>query len=553
MAEITDQLMFLNGASKDMIASGDAETAINTVLAKVLDYFSAARAYIFEMNEAGTLFSNTYELCADGVEPQIDKLQNMPRRAADYWFSYFDGHDYLCVDVDSIGEGREAERQVLAAQNISALIAVPIKKNGKTAGFIGVDDPTRNVTHTDRLAALGTYMAVLTARRDMTAKARRDGEMMKHLMDDTPGGFARKQIMPDGSLVTLYVNEGLCRILGTTREEYMERCGAGTMWGVHPDDAEAVGKALKRVFAGETSSGLRYRRQRKDGGWVWFLVSCRMTVDESGDRFLNVYYKDLSEQEKQEMDLRESLPIMLSAMLESSSDLSFVKDGDLNYVCCSKAFADMVGLNGTAEIVGRTDYDIFDSELAEKYRADDRKLIDGGKSLVDYIEEIPGSDGHKHWSSTSKYLLRDADGGFIGIYGVGRDITESIVTEKALRVREQEIELAMAQMGKMILLYDIRTKTLTMPEQYARKHGIPAVMEDFPASFAPYRVLQQSDADAYAAFYRSILNGEDNCEAEASFICANGAAVREHAKAITIRDASGKPIKAVISVEEVKG
>ena len=277
MAEITEQLMFLNGASKDMIASGDANIAINTVLAKVLDYFAAERAYIFEINGAGTHFSNTYEICADGVEPQKDNLQNLPRSAANYWFSYFNDHDYLCVDVNSIGEGREVERQVLAAQNIRALIAVPIKKDGKAAGFIGVDDPTRNATHTDRLAALGTYLAVLTARRDMTAKAQLDSEMMKHLMDDTPGGFARKQIMPDGSLVTRYVNEGLCRILGTTREEYMEHCSDGTMWGVHPDDAELVDKALKRVCAGEEAHSLQYRRQRKDGGWVWFLVSCRLT------------------------------------------------------------------------------------------------------------------------------------------------------------------------------------------------------------------------------------------------------------------------------------
>ena len=120
----------------------------------------------------------------------------------------------------------------------------------------------------------------------------------------------------------------------------------------------------------------------------------------------------------------EALPYILAAIMEASTDLCFAKDKNFTYLCCSKTFARLVGQTDEGGVVGKTDYDLFPREIAEKYRADDLRLMRIGEALVDMVETIPSEDGVRRYSSTSKYPLRNCQGELIGLYGVGRDITE---------------------------------------------------------------------------------------------------------------------------------
>ena len=112
------------------------------------------------------------------------------------------------------------------------------------------------------------------------------------------------------------------------------------------------------------------------------------------------------------------------AMLESTTDMVFLKSPDLVYQAASMPFVKMVGKESVGEIIGRTDMEIFaDKELAKRYVADDHKLLESGENLLDYMEPIADEDGQARYGSTSKYILRDNDGNIIGLLGVTRDIT----------------------------------------------------------------------------------------------------------------------------------
>lgn len=112
------------------------------------------------------------------------------------------------------------------------------------------------------------------------------------------------------------------------------------------------------------------------------------------------------------------------AMLESTTDMVFLKTPDLVYQAASMPFVKMVGKDSVSEIVGRTDMEIFeDKQLAKRYIADDHKMLERGENLIDYMEPITDEDGHARYGSTSKYILRDNDGNVIGLLGVTRDIT----------------------------------------------------------------------------------------------------------------------------------
>lgn len=122
-------------------------------------------------------------------------------------------------------------------------------------------------------------------------------------------------------------------------------------------------------------------------------------------------------------------------MLESSTDMVFVKDANLVYRAASMPFVRMVGKSSPEEIIGHTDLEIFEDEnLAKRYVSDDHKLLNSGENLIDYVEPITDDHGHARYGSTSKYILHDNEGQMIGLLGITRDITRDYMA----RLRYQQ-------------------------------------------------------------------------------------------------------------------
>lgn len=120
-----------------------------------------------------------------------------------------------------------------------------------------------------------------------------------------------------------------------------------------------------------------------------------------------------------------------NALLFDTKAMVFVKDANLVYVAASMPFANMVGKKSVDEIVGYTDFEIFeDQNLAKRYVGDDHRLIADGQNLIDYIEPITDNDGHARYGATSKYILKDSEGKFIGLLGITRDITRDYMARQ---------------------------------------------------------------------------------------------------------------------------
>ena len=121
--------------------------------------------------------------------------------------------------------------------------------------------------------------------------------------------------------------------------------------------------------------------------------------------------------------------LAFESFLENAPNMVFVKDTKLIYRAASQTFAQMVGFDSGSEILGKTDFDIFEHELAQKYVNDDNSILSGGKSSENYIEPLPDKNGKKSFSTTSKYAIRSEDGTIIGLYGISRDITAQLELE----------------------------------------------------------------------------------------------------------------------------
>lgn len=123
----------------------DIHRAIQRLLSIIGKYYGADRAYIFEVNYKKSILINTYEWCEAGVKPELNNLQRLPLTAADRWFEQFEKNGEINinslltnVDKDSL------EFEILNAQGIESLMAVPLWSENKIEGFLGVDNSKNN-------------------------------------------------------------------------------------------------------------------------------------------------------------------------------------------------------------------------------------------------------------------------------------------------------------------------------------------------------------------------------------------------------------------------
>ncbi len=91
------------------------------------------------------------------------------------------------------------------------------------------------------------------------------------------------------------------------------------------------------------------------------------------------------------------------------------------------------------QIKGKTDYDIFPADLAEKYIADDRRVMESAIPLV--VEEITTNANNRRFTvQTRKLPLFDKDNKVCGIYGMGFDISELREAEAQLLESRQQYQ-----------------------------------------------------------------------------------------------------------------
>ncbi|MFJ1467362.1 ATP-binding protein [Massilia orientalis] len=138
---------------------------------------------------------------------------------------------------------------------------------------------------------------------------------------------------------------------------------------------------------------------------------------------------------------------LLHTLVDNIPFRIYAKDRDSRFLFGNNRMARLAGVETPPQLIGKTDYDFFPAELAAKYFADEKQVMDSGRSLFDYEELVEDQDtGELGWTVTTKVLLRGADGAVNGIVGIGYDVTQRKLMEERLRERTQELEEANARL-----------------------------------------------------------------------------------------------------------
>lgn len=117
------------------------EEAVNRMLLRIMEEYRADRAYIFEFDRSGLYCDNTYEVVAEGIEPQKEYLQHaLVADSADMCSAVLRNELFAEDDLDESREHISEEGwQILDSQGIRSLLVAPLNSNNRTWGFVGVD------------------------------------------------------------------------------------------------------------------------------------------------------------------------------------------------------------------------------------------------------------------------------------------------------------------------------------------------------------------------------------------------------------------------------
>ncbi len=155
--------------------------------------------------------------------------------------------------------------------------------------------------------------------------------------------------------------------------------------------------------------------------FIYFLFYRRINV--INDEFMRYMYCRCCTECKCQIDT------MLNNIFKSTPDMITFKDAKLRYAMCSMKFLDFFGFKSDCEVIGKTQFEVFNSSNAE---ASDRCLAELVKDKVSktYIQKFYKNNVEYIYESTSSPIIKDNE--VIGILTLSRDITETVYLRQSL-------------------------------------------------------------------------------------------------------------------------
>jgi phosphoserine phosphatase RsbU/P len=209
---------------------------------------------------------------------------------------------------------------------------------------------------------------------------------------------------------------------------------------IHPENRQQVAREFVQALERRVEYDGQFRVVWPTDGSVHTLrARSKVYCDRQGKpvRVTGVSW-DVSERSQMEQALARER-FLLKTLMDNLPDHIYFKDRESRFIAVNRAMAALFGLEDPAEVLGKTDADLFASEHAQAALRDEQEILRTGQPLVNVEERETWPDGHETWVSTSKLPLRDPSGNIIGTFGLSRDITEKKRAEEKLAALAREL------------------------------------------------------------------------------------------------------------------
>ena len=311
----------------------------------------------------------------------------------------------------------------------------------------------------------GRITGYLSLNRDITDRkqseeALRESEQKYRLLVDN----ASEAIVVAQDGILKFVNRMASDITGYSEQVLTSRPFSEF---IHPDDrGMVIERYLRRIKGDVAQPRYVFRLKVRDDSIKWVEIDAVLIDWEGKPATLN-FLNDVTERKLAEESLRES-EAKYRTLVENIPQKIFMKDRDSKYLSVNESFARDLGV-GPADIAGKTDYSFFPKDLADKYRADDFKIMETAQT--EEFEEKYLLEGRETWVHTIKTPVRDENGKIIALLGVFWDITERRRAEQEILRQKQYFETLVSNSPVAIVVLDNDAKITSCNPSFEKLFG----------------------------------------------------------------------------------
>ena len=133
--------------------------------------------------------------------------------------------------------------------------------------------------------------------------------------------------------------------------------------------------------------------------------------------------------------------LSLKRLIDLVPDTLWLKDADSRFLIANDATAHQNGFSSSEDLIGKTDHDLHSPEVAKRFFANERRIVETGEPLIDSEEVVIAADGRQVWLSSTKVPFRDEGGEVVGLFGISRDITARKFAERLRDGQAQILEM----------------------------------------------------------------------------------------------------------------
>ena len=257
------------------------------------------------------------------------------------------------------------------------------------------------------------------------------------------------------------------------------------------------------------------------------------------------------ERERVNRTLRDS-EALYHSLVETLTQNILRKDLEGRFTFASSNFCKTIG-KPLDEILGKTDHDLFPAELALKYRADDRGVIESGQTF-ETEEEHTTPEGKHFVVKVVKTPVTDSTGRIIGTQGIFWDITEQKRAQAELASSRERFALAVRGSTDGIWDWNVLTGEVYYSSRYKELLGYGPDGEHghvFNNLDAFESLLHPDDRESWAQTLDAHLNEREPFDAEFRLLCASGEYRWFHARAEAVRNDNGKATRMAGSISDI--
>jgi PAS domain S-box-containing protein len=213
---------------------------------------------------------------------------------------------------------------------------------------------------------------------------------------------------------------------------------------VHPDDRERLTTGVQDALV-KGDSDVEFRFLRKGGGEGYAHSQAAVTFKDGAPVRMEGTVHDITGRKRAEEG-----EARLQALMDHNPCLVFLKDTSGRYVYLNETYERQFSLS--KDWYGKTDYDFWPRESAELFRANDREVLESGRTRQ-FLEDSTGLDGKRYVWLNYKFPFTDAQGErFIG--GIGIDTTAKQQAEEALRETRDYLDNLINHANAPIIVWD---------------------------------------------------------------------------------------------------